>query len=197
MPTSGNEVALEQLARDARAGCSAAFAELAERVSPALLGYLRRRSPSLQDAEDLRQETLIRVYENLESYDPGRPFTPWLMTIAARLAAARGRGRRRCEALTEEVAGDGPGVALEAERREAGTALWRIAANLLPPAQYTALRLRYVEQKDVRSVAAEMRVGLSHAKVLLFRARQRLMAASQVRALLDAPGALEDDHGLR
>ena len=180
---------LDQLARKARAGCSTSFAELARRVSPNLLNFLRQRSASIQDAEDLRQETLLKVYQNLASYDPSRPFGPWMMTIAARLAAGRARAGRPVEPLREDVAGASVDAEQEAARREAGAKLWAEAVRLLPAAQYRVLRLRYAEQLDVRAVATAAGVSMANAKVLLLRARRRLMASPQVRGLMALSGA--------
>ena len=162
-----------------------------------MLVFLRQRSPCLQDAEDLRQETLLKVYQNLERYDPGRPFAPWLMTIAARLAAGRARSGRSASPLEDDAVSREPHADSGADRRESGEVLWRAAARMLPAPQYRALRLRYVDQLDVRDVAGVMGVTLANAKVLLLRARRRLMESPQVRALLDGrPAAGEDGHAL-
>lgn len=191
------EVAWEQLACQAQAGCASAFDELSRRVSPTLMGFLRKRSPTLQDAEDLRQETLLKVLENLESYDSRRPFKPWLMTIASRLAAARGRLTRPAGGMTHELVDAEPQADAHVNQREAAAMLWKTAAELLPAPQYRALRLRYADQLAVKEVATAMGVGLASAKVLLFRGRRRLMNVPEVRALLDAPpGVGEDSHEL-
>ena len=177
----------DALARAARAGDAAAFDALARRVSPGLMGFLRRRCPTEQDAEDLRQETLLRAFVNLARYDPARPVGPWLRTLAARLAADRRRGRPRPAQLAADVPSRARGGADESADREAGAALWSAAADALPPAQYRALRLRYADGLDVAAVAAAMPVSVANAKVLLFRARRRLMALPSVRGLLDSP----------
>lgn len=186
---SDQETGLGPLARLAQGGNGEALGELARRASPLLLDYLRRRCRSMQDAEDLRQETLLRMHQNLDSYDAGRPFEPWLLTIAARLAAGRARNdeRRSAQPLPVELADNRAGVAEDAAEREAGVALWKQAARALPHGQYRALWLRYVERMDVRQVAAAMKVSEANVKVMLFRARQRLMAVPQVRGLLDRP----------
>jgi len=151
-----------------------------------LLAFLRRRCGSVQDAEDLRQETLLRVFRRLDSYDPDRPFEPWLMAIASRLATDRARRLRPAQALPDGLTDAGPDPREQVGAREAGAALWRIAAGALTPGQYRALRLRYVDGLCVRDVAARMGVSTSNAKVLLFRARRRLTASPRARALLDA-----------
>jgi len=193
LTVSKDQVGLEQLARQARAGCRASLDELAGRISPGVLAYLRRRWPTLQDAEDLRQETVLKVLQSLDSYDPGRPFEPWLMTIAARLAAGEARAGRPTRPLTDEMVGvEGP-IERGASLREAGAILWATAAEVLPAAQYRALRLRYVDELDMRGVAAALGVTAANAKVLLFRARRRLMVLPKVRALLDSVSDAGED----
>lgn len=179
-----HQIDLEQLARQARAGCPVSFDELTRRVSPALLAFLRKRSTTIQDAEDLRQETLLKAYQNLQRYDPGRPFGPWLMTIAARLAAGRARSSRSAQPLTEEATAGRAERNVATDQREFGELLWKSAAQALPSAQYHALRLRYAEQMSVHDMAGTMGISEANVKVLLFRARKKLMGMPQVRALL-------------
>ncbi|MGH7741391.1 MAG: RNA polymerase sigma factor, partial [Candidatus Eiseniibacteriota bacterium] len=49
---------------------------------------------SAEDAEDVTQETFIRMFRALERYDPARPFGAWIQTIAARLCIDHIRRRR-------------------------------------------------------------------------------------------------------
>src|SRR5881296_229986 len=48
----------------------------------------------VQDAEDLTQETFVRMFRALDRYDPTRPFPAWLFTIASRLCIDHIRRRR-------------------------------------------------------------------------------------------------------
>ena len=179
-----NAESLEALAARSRDGSSAAFNELAARVSAPLARYLRGRGASPQDAEDLAQEALFKAYRNLHRYDPARPFEPWLRTIAARLAAdhAERRGRERAVAsLDHDPAGP---AARGADAAEAGRTLWRIAAELLPARQYAALERRYAAGLSGREIASELGVTEANIKVMLFRARKRLAGDERVKALL-------------
>ena len=90
----------EQLACRAQAGCAAALEALVRRYDAPLKRYLRRRLGA-HDAEDVAQETLLKAMRNLHRYDPGRPFSAWLYTIAMRLAISLLRGRR--EGLVESI----------------------------------------------------------------------------------------------
>ncbi len=76
----------EELARRTQAGSSACFGEVVRRHGDRLLRFLIYRTRSVQDAEDLLQDTFARAYQRIESYDPRWKLTTWLYTIAARLA---------------------------------------------------------------------------------------------------------------
>ena len=81
----------EELAREARAGSRRSFEELAGRYRRRLFVYFRPRLGSDQDAEDMVQETLLKLYRNIGSYDPAFRFSTWLYTAASRLATSTWR----------------------------------------------------------------------------------------------------------
>ena len=83
----------EELARKAGEGSSACFSALVSRFAGRLFHYLQHKVGSAHDAEDLVQETFLRVLRHIDRYDPTRPFAPWLFTIATRLAISHHRGR--------------------------------------------------------------------------------------------------------
>jgi RNA polymerase sigma factor (sigma-70 family) len=167
----------EELVCRAQAGSSASFGVLSERYRPRLLRMLSTRLAGA-DAEDLVQEALARAFANIRSYEPTGPFPAWLFTIAVRLAASHGRRRRQASGLAVDPAdasgSDPAAVALQAQEREN---LWAAAATVLSATQYEAMWLRYGREMPVREVAKAMRITKIHAKVLLYRARRRLLSA--------------------
>lgn len=80
----------------AREGDERAFARLLAPWRAPLFAYLRRSAPDRSAAEDLLQETLIRVWRGLAEYDDQGRFGAWAFTIARRVAidAARAFDRR-------------------------------------------------------------------------------------------------------
>lgn len=74
------------LARGFRAGRSASFPELFERVTPALRAWielrLRRESARRIDAQDILQEVWLRALQGFDTYDAQRSFRAWLLGIA-------------------------------------------------------------------------------------------------------------------
>lgn len=151
------------LAVRAAAGCPASFEDLVDRHTGRLLGYLIRRTGNRHDAEDLVQETWVRAYRYLGSYDPARAFPAWLFRIASNLANDRAGRRKEAAAPAREAAREG----------EDGS-VWSTADRVLPRAQREALWLFYGEGLSVREVASVMGKSGMNVKVMLYRARTRL-----------------------
>ena len=181
------EPSAEQLAAQAAAGCSASFERLVETLGPRLLRFLHRRLGDRHAAEDVLQETFLKVHRNFHRYDPSRKFATWLFTIAARLAASHCRRRRRVVSIEDvDLPNDaGPGPAEIAAAREAHAGIWAVAASALSAEQFTVLWLRTVEEMTVRETAKVMGKTAVGVKVLLHRARRRLMD----RCRVGEPGA--------
>jgi RNA polymerase sigma-70 factor, ECF subfamily len=170
-PTSDEELAVR-----ARQGCAASFEQLLRRFQTPLLHFLRQRGFSA-DAEDLTQETFLRVYENLHRYDRRWAFSTWLFTIARRTGL---NYRRRLRPTTDvrAVAGAVSANAAPLERlvaEENRSRLWDRAAAVLSEEQTTALWLHYVEEMPAREIARVLGRSWTSVKVMLFRARRRLV----------------------
>jgi RNA polymerase sigma-70 factor (ECF subfamily) len=96
------------------------FRTLYERHREEVFRYLLRLVADRQLAEDLVQETFLRIYESLDRFDTERPFRPWLYQIArnAGLNALRARRKKEKPAELPDRPGSGRVVA-ETEKREA------------------------------------------------------------------------------
>jgi RNA polymerase sigma-70 factor (ECF subfamily) len=166
----------EALARRAREGDEAAFAALVEEHAAPLFRFFRARGADEHDAEDLVQETFLKLYEARRRYDPAYAFRTWLFTVGRRCQVSRWRRERRRVRLPAAA-----GAALEAAPdrsavvEAAGVArLWTRARQALPERQYEALWLRYGEELPMAEVAAVMEITEGNARVLLHRARAGL-----------------------
>jgi RNA polymerase sigma-70 factor, ECF subfamily len=84
-----------QLAAASLAGEARAFTVLADRYHVRLLNFIHRMIGDRERAEDLVQETFVRVYRHLERYDQNRKFSTWAYTIAGNLAKNELRNRSR------------------------------------------------------------------------------------------------------
>jgi RNA polymerase sigma-70 factor (ECF subfamily) len=84
-----------RLVEEARKGSQASFAVLVERYERRLLRVIGRFIRDADLAEDLAQETFLRVYERLDQFDPSRRFGPWLFRIGVNLTLDHHRRRKR------------------------------------------------------------------------------------------------------
>lgn len=175
----------EALARQVRAGVSFAFEELTRRLRPGLEAHLARRTAHQDDVDDLVQETFLRVHRGLGGYDPGRPLLPWVLTIASNVAAEAARKRPVRLAAAAEPADPAASAAGEPWRQAAAAErhenIWQTARRILRPREYEALRRHYAEGMPVAAAAKAMRLTKTHVKVLLHRARKRLMEQGDLR----------------
>jgi len=166
-----SEVSAEELAVRARDGSRVSFDELVVRYRPRLVAFLARRLADAADAEDVAQETFVRAYDHLDRYDPARPFLTWLFAIGKNVAANHAIARTRRDA--REQAG-GP-AAVAVDDASAASDLWQRAAAIFSPGTYQVLWLRYAQGLTVREIATELGRSSVAVKVMLFRARRRLL----------------------
>jgi RNA polymerase sigma-70 factor (ECF subfamily) len=164
----------EELAREARAGSRRSFEELARRYKRRLFVYLRSRVGSDEDAEDLVQDTLLKLYRNIAGYDPAYRFSTWLYTSAGRLAIdAYRRGAAEREKMTRAKVEDAPDPAARVEEASGASGVWD-TARTLGGDRFRVLWLRYGEDMSVEEIAAVMRRTRLAVRVLLHRARTSL-----------------------
>jgi len=101
---SGGEDA--ELVRRCLSGDQRACRDLVRRYERPVYSVLMRVVRRAEDAEDLVQETFIKVFRALDRYDTERPFSAWVFTIASRLAIDHLR-RRRVKTVSLEVSEPG------------------------------------------------------------------------------------------
>jgi len=167
------------LARRAAEGCVESFATLARRYQVPVVHYVRRLAGRVGGdlADDVAQDTFLRAWRRIDQYDCRWAFSTWLFTIARRtwLNHARGSRRRKVREAAAAVAGVSivePALGLLEEERAAR--LWDVAAAELSEREFTAVWMRYVEEKSLAEVAEVLGRPVATTKVILFRARRRL-----------------------
>src|SRR2546430_8045158 len=99
---------LHTLVRHCLAGDHAAMLALVERFRGQVFGLCYRMLGQRQDAEDVAQETFVRVLNNLHRWDAARDFEPWLFAIAGNRCrtALSTRKRRPAAAMLPEQISD-------------------------------------------------------------------------------------------
>jgi RNA polymerase sigma-70 factor (ECF subfamily) len=157
------------------AACGALYDANARWVSV----YFLRCGFARADADDLVQETFVRVFRSLETFDSARgSLRPWLAAIARNAARRRWSARPRPENFDPELAeqmltapDDGP--AAEAGRREEIDAV-RQCVRTLPEDLQRVVRLRYVEGQTTRGIAAGIRIAEATVRLRIEEARRRI-----------------------
>jgi RNA polymerase sigma-70 factor, ECF subfamily len=171
----------EALAREAARGSSGAFDALVRRHQRGVYALARRLVREHGDADDVAQVTFLRAWGAIGSYDPSRPFKPWLYRIATNTALNHLRtirGRREedlgePEGLPARIASPGPDP--DAEWRT-GVALAAIdrAMSRLKPEERAVLHLRAEEEMGYRDMAVALGVRPGTVMSRLHRARAAL-----------------------
>lgn len=156
----------------AQQGDRDAYRALLEDVTPLLRAVLRTRVGDGPELADLAQETLLRVHRARHTYDPSRPFEPWLLAIARN--AATDHGRRLGTRDAHEILGEAPqeGAADDAPSQTTLAA----ALSQLPLAQREAFELLQLRGMSVRDAAARTGTSPGALKVRAHRAYKVLRA---------------------
>lgn len=146
------------LAMRSRDGDPRALAILYRRHASPLLAYLMRMLGERAEAEDVLQETFLRVFEGRGSYRGTGRFRGWLYTVATRRALDRLRKARRRGTLLEVVAADldrtpSPRPDRDAEQRETLRRVESVLADL-SPAYALAFHLRVREEYTYAEIAS-------------------------------------------
>lgn len=158
----------------AQRGEAGPYRRLLELLRPWLERYFRRRLP-LPMVEDMVQETLISIHEKRHTFDPGRPFEPWLAAIARYKWIDRLRAMKRAsfEELDENLAvPDHHGAVMSA------TILEALLAEL-KPAQSQVIRLVKLQGFSVEEAAAASGQSVSLVKVNIHRGLAKMAAVAE------------------
>jgi len=176
---SAADLAMDRYAQ----GDDAAFGELYDLLAPRLLRYLRRQTGNEARAEDLVQQTLLRIHRARGRFLHGAAVVPWAFAIARRLLIDDLRyrkGDRLAASLDDETAPDVPDDAPSAVDLVAASQLaQRIRRELanLPDAQREAFVLIKEEELSLAEAAAVLGTTVTAVKLRAHRAYQALRAA--------------------
>lgn len=102
-----SEMSDEELMHQLQSGVEVAFNLLVERYRERLASYLYHFLHDEDQAQDLLQETFLRLFRNRHSYEPIAKFSTWLYTIAGNLARSEYRRRKRHRTHSLYMEGDG------------------------------------------------------------------------------------------
>ncbi|MCX5785203.1 MAG: RNA polymerase sigma factor [Elusimicrobia bacterium] len=154
---------------------SGAFEVLLDRYKKQIFSFIFRLIRNPEDAEDLAQDTFIKAFRNLNSYNSSYPFITWLFRIAHNtcvdfLRAKKPQTLSIDDENTPDIA-DGPDsthktVELKLQQEEAEKLL-----AALPPLYSEVLLLQFREDLPIKQIAEILQIPEGTVKVRLFRAK--------------------------
>ena len=164
----------------AQAGKADAYVQLMQQIAPRLrLIVLRYRSflPA-EDIEDLVQDILLSLHAVRATYDPKRPFMPWLLAITRnRLADGARRYARR---KGREVSFDNLDVTFSGESANTTTEVYgdpealKQAIESLPPGQRSAVEMLKLREMSLKEAATTSGMSIGALKIATHRAMTAL-----------------------
>ncbi|PKL44771.1 MAG: hypothetical protein CVV41_05230 [Candidatus Riflebacteria bacterium HGW-Riflebacteria-1] len=169
----------QELVQAVLAGELETFAELVERYERLVFSFLLTRLNDLQEVEDIVQETFVKAFRHLASFDCERRFAAWLLTIARNLLIDSRRKAGRSVASTNLV----NEVMLTDSAREAGSQPSEIVVRRerfrsivvmiqeLPEELRTPFLMRVINELPYQEIAEILDVPLQTVKNRIFKAR--------------------------
>ena len=160
----------------AQDGDRSAYQRLLWEITPYLRSLATRRHRDPSDVEDAVQDILLTVHAIRHTFDPTRPFGPWLVTIANRrfIDRLRRQGRRRdreTPLTSEHEAFSEPQANLEErlDRHELEKAI-----DELPPMQRKAVQLLKLKEMSLKEASTASGMSIASLKVNVHRAVKSL-----------------------
>ncbi len=165
------------LAKVARGGDRAAFARLFLYFTPRVKAYLMRIGCSAEQAEDLAQDALMRVWRKARLFDPAKASAAtWIFTIARnlRIDALRRLNRSDLDPQDPTFTPDEEPRADDACERNARDAKIRTAFEALPPNQHAVVALHFYEDEPHSAIAKRLNLPLGTVKSRLRLAFEKI-----------------------
>lgn len=179
-----------------RQGDKAAFSALVESYQTPVYNLAYRMLGNADEAEDATQESFLRAYTRLGSYNNTKPFKTWLFAIAAHHCIDRLRKRRLIWLSLDTTLPPHPALsdsrpgpeesAVQSERQE----MVQQMLNTLKPKDRIMVILRYWYDHSYEEIAEVTGASVSAVKSRLHRARNALAESMSERQAVSQPAAL-------
>ncbi|RJG17613.1 RNA polymerase sigma factor SigW [Paenibacillus thiaminolyticus] len=175
----------KRLARLARKGDTRAFAEIVELYKDKIYHLAYRMLNNRHEAEDVVQDTFLRVYRNLDRYDENQKFSTWIYRIGTNLCIDRLRKRKPNYSLdaemTEQEGVDGYAMIPSDDRTPESylivsetQRMVQEAINSLPSKYRSVMVLRYLQDMSLQEISDVLDMPVTTIKTRVHRGREFL-----------------------
>jgi len=165
----------KELLTGVKANDKSAFSVLVDRYKVRLFNLICRMLQNREEAEDILQETFLRVFKEKESYDPTYAFSTWIYTIALNLCRNELKRKKRFKFFGIDLIKDDRRYAVEGRgNKNCLSSTLEKAIASLPDKYRTAFLLREVNQFSYEEMSQCMEVPLGTVKSRVNRARLML-----------------------
>jgi RNA polymerase sigma-70 factor (ECF subfamily) len=175
---AGGAAAWSALMARAQDGDRFAYRRLLEEITPYLRSLAKKNRMLWGETEDTVQDILLTLHTVRHTYDPSRPFGPWLLAIAKRRIVDRMRGRGRIAASEtalgpehETIVATGPNLYTLLSGRDL-----RDAIDRLPSGQRQAVLLLKLGELSLKEAALRSGMSVAALKVASHRGLKALRA---------------------
>ncbi|WP_221221459.1 sigma-70 family RNA polymerase sigma factor [Cupriavidus alkaliphilus] len=161
----------------AQAGDRAAYRRLLEGITPYIRALAMRQVRNHGDIEDIVQDVLLTIHAVRHTYDPARPFGPWLVAIARRRIIDSLRRRARTSARETPLDAEAetlPDLGANLQEMALDARALHDAVDGLPAGQREALRMLKLEEMSLKEAAAASGMSVGALKVATHRALKTL-----------------------
>jgi RNA polymerase sigma-70 factor (ECF subfamily) len=163
-----------ELVRRVAAGDKEASRALVDRYLRSIVSFAYRMLGDVAEAEDVAQETFLRLWKNADRWEPRAKLTTWLHHVARNLCVDRLRSRRNLAAgEVPDHADARPGASTQLESRQRDRAVQE-ALSELAERQRAAIALVYYQGLSNREAADVLGVDVDALESLLARGRRAL-----------------------
>jgi RNA polymerase sigma-70 factor (ECF subfamily) len=191
-------LAEKSLVAAAKRGHQAAFGELCERHTKKVFHTTLRLTRNREDAEDALQDSFLRAFVHLKSFDGRSSFSTWLTRIAINSALMKLRKNRGSREISmDQSAGAGDTLSRfepadrhpDPEEQHAQRERQRVvtgAVRDLRPTLRRVIEIRELQEGSMKEAAQRLGISVAAAKARLFHARAALRKAPRLRAMRQA-----------
>ena len=185
IPLMVPESILETLMARYQAGDFSAATALIHRISPQLHRFFVAQLASREDADDLLQETWLRIHKVRHTYRPGEPVLPWFYAIARHVRVDHYRRAVRTSAREQQL-DDFSGLAAKVPADSAEPDAFETLLAPLPESQREVIEMLKVGGMSLEEVARATSSSVGSVKQKVHRAYKKLRETITSRGLAKA-----------